>query len=84
MTKQEAIDKTNALLEVLRDMPDDDGIDIISAEIHYSNTTNVHLYTGIEILRDAFSVPVVEIKEDGEYTRHNIQREEINIFLLRQ
>lgn len=82
MTKQEAIEKTRALLETLRDMPDDDSIVILSAVLKYDNKTDVQLYKGLEDVSDAFSSDVVEFQSDEEFQWLGIETESAKIFQL--
>lgn len=81
MTKQEAVEKTRELLELLLDIPDDNGIDILSALIHHEDKTSLHVYTGIDILCNAISAEAEETG-DGEYTRRTISYDGVNIFQL--
>lgn len=72
MTKQEAINRAWALLEVLEDLPD--SVDILTAEAREYNTEItpplfIHLNGGIEAVSTKMAIPVLSrTPENDDYT----------------
>lgn len=90
MTKQEAIEKTKKMLEILIGLPDSENIDIVSADANeYSSHPGIRilLSSGIEDVEKSIENPVVKehLDSDNDIRRRvqseNFECEYVQIFL---
>lgn len=74
MTKQEAIEKTEKMLKILKELPDSENIDIISADANecffLPADIRIHLNSGIDEVEKLIDNPFIKEYLDGENDVH--------------
>lgn len=80
MTKQETIDKTKRMLEILQKLPDSESIDILCADVNeymlYPEDIRIHFNSGIdEIEKQAVNPIIKEYLDSGSDVHRRVQSE---------